>query len=41
LWWLEGKVVNKKFPQFPYGVVYYRKSNPPEADLEWDTAQAR
>ncbi|TFG73742.1 MAG: beta-galactosidase, partial [Anaerolineales bacterium] len=32
--------LNKNLPQFPYGAVYYRKSNPPEADWDRDTAQA-
>lgn len=32
--------MKKTLPQFPFGAVYYRKSNPPEADWERDTAQA-
>ncbi len=37
---MKNAKISKKIPQFPYGAVYFRKSNPPEADWERDTAQA-
>ncbi|MDF1512366.1 MAG: beta-galactosidase, partial [Anaerolineae bacterium] len=32
--------MKKGMSQFPYGAVYFRKTNPPETDWERDTAQA-